>query len=107
MKVVDLCDAPTARQMLLRAEYVIASACHGNDPLLKFVTRTPFMTEKLRACLRSWARKKKISYMIYGEKYSEMDETTQLLLNQFPSEASDPDLGSGNSLMTIVCFFIP
>ena len=106
MRVIDLTDAPSTRQMLLRAEYVIASACHGEESLLKFVTKTPSLTEKLRACLRGWARKKKILFMIYGEKFSEMDEVTQYLLDQFPKEASDPDLGQKNPFVTIVCFFI-
>ncbi len=104
MTVVDLCDAATARLMLIRAEYIFASARHSDECVIKFITRTPFMTEKLRACIRSWIREKKISFMIYGEKFSLRDEKTQFLLNHFPAEANDPDMGKENSFATIVCF---
>lgn len=104
LTVVDLCDASSARQMLLRAEYIIASAYHSNECLIKFVTRTPFLTEKLRACLRVWIRQKKISFMIYGEKFAPMDEKTRFLLNYFPEIADDADMGKGNPFITVVCF---
>ncbi len=104
MKTVDLRDAQSAKLMLMRAEYIIASACHAGENLIKFVTATPYLTEKLRACIRTWIRAKKVSFMIYGEKYAKNDEKTQFLLNHFPTEAADPDIGKGDPFITVVCF---
>ena len=106
MKTVDLREYDSARPMLMRAEYLIASAYHAGDNLTKFITATPYLTEKLRACLRGWIREKKVSFMIYGEKYAENDERTKYLLDRFPEEAGDADIGKGDPFITVVCFTV-
>ena len=105
MKVIDLRNIKSSRLLLLKIDYCIASARYEKEPVLKFLSRSKFAGEHLRRSLRAWKKENKVYFIINGENFHENDERTQFLLDRFPEEANDADLGAGNELSTIACMF--
>jgi hypothetical protein len=103
MKEVNLSHIESIRQMLMEVDYHIASAIYAKDTLIKFTARSKYASGQLRRALRKWKRQNKLCFILYGEDFEENDLCTQFLLNRFPSEENDVDLGAANPYITIAC----
>ncbi len=106
MLTKDLRSIVLHKPMLREAEFTLATErCYG-EHLIKFITRSQSAAQLLRRTLRKLQEEGRISFFIAGEDFHKGDQTTQYLLNIFPNEEGDADLGKGNADATIVCLYL-
>lgn len=106
MLVKDLREIVLHDSMLREVEFTIASERYLGERLIKFVGRSPTAILCLRRALRRLQREGKIAFWIPGESFEPDDKSTAYLLNRFPEEKDDPDLGAQNAEITIVCIYV-
>ncbi len=105
MQVIDLTSIKSCQSMVMAADYAVATAHYEGGLLVKFVVRSRFAAKHLRRSLREWKQKKRISYIIPGERYDLSNILTQYMINRFPDEANDSDIGAANPLITVVYIY--
>lgn len=106
MLTKDLRDIVLHNPMLREMEFTLATErCYG-EKLIKFITRSETATLLLRRTLRKLKEENRICFFVAGEDFHVDNQTTQYLLNIFPKEESDPDLGKKNANITIVCLYL-
>ena len=106
MLIKDLKEIALHESMLREVEFTIASERYLGERLIKFINRSPTATRCLRQNLRRMQREGKIAFWIPGESFTPEDKSTAYLLDRFPTEGEDPDLGAGKSDLTIVCIYV-
>ncbi len=102
MYIKDLRDYPTPKSAVLEADFTLATAYVKREKLIKFLHNSDRVSLLLRRLIRQRKREGKVNFLIAGEKFKESDNITEYLLNQFPEEANDEDLGKQNKNITIV-----
>ena len=106
MLVKDLRSILLHKPMLREMEFILATErCYG-EKLIKFITRSETATLLLRRSLRKLKEEGRICFFIAGEDFHTDNQTTQYLLNIFPQEEADEDLGKGNASITIACLYL-
>ena len=106
MLTKDLRDIALHKPMLREMEFTIATErCYG-ERLIKFITRSETAAIFLRRSLRKLKEEGRICFFIAGEDFHSDNQTTQYLLNIFPTEEEDPDLGKKNPNITVVCLYL-
>lgn len=106
MLIKDLRDIVLHKPMLREMEFTIATErCYG-EKLIKFITRSETAALLLRRSLRKLKEEGRICFFVAGEDFHTDNQTTQYLLNIFPKEEKDPDLGKNNASITIVCLYL-
>lgn len=106
MLTKDLRDIALHKPMLREMEFTLATErCYG-EKLIKFITRSETAALLLRRSLRKLKEEGRICFFVSGEDFHVDNQTTQYLLNIFPKEERDPDLGKRNTNITIVCLYL-
>lgn len=105
MKTIDLSHIKSSRRLIMAVDYAVASARYAGDSLVKFVTRSRFASEHLQRTLRAWKAQNKINFIIPGEKYDLGNMETQYMLNLYPDEGDDADIGAKNPLVTVTYIY--
>ncbi len=102
MLIKDLRNCPTPKSAVLEADFILATAYVKRDMLIKFLHNSDRVSLLVRRLIRQRKREGKVNFLIPGEKFKENDNITEFLLNRFPEEAGDEDLGKQNKNITIV-----
>ena len=106
MLVKDLRGILLHKPMLREMEFILATErCYG-EKLIKFITRSETATTLLRRSLRKLKDEGRICFFVSGEDFHPDNQTTQYLLNIFPNEEKDEDLGKGTPNITIACLYL-
>ena len=105
MLIKNLRDWSTPRSAIIEAEFTLMTAYVKKIKLVKFLHNSDRVSLLLRRMIRVRKREGKVNFLIAGEKFKEGDNITEYLLNQFPEEANDEDLGKQNKNITIVGLF--
>lgn len=106
MLVKDLRPIALHKPMLREMEFILATErCYG-ERLIKFITRSETAALLLRRSLRRLQEQGRICFFIPGEDFHVDNQSTQYLLNIFPNEEKDEDLGKKNADVTVVCLYL-
>ena len=106
MLVKDLRSIVLHKPMLREMEFILATErCYG-EKLIKFITRSETAAILLRRSLRKLQEQGRICFFIPGEDFHRDHQSTQYLLNIFPQEEKDADLGKNKPDITIVCLYL-
>ena len=105
MKVIDLIDIQSSSRLIMAVDYAVASERHGGESLVKFITRSKYAARHLRHTLYQWKKQNKVNFIISGERYHLNNMETQYMLNLYPEEGEDSDIGAGNPLITVTYIY--
>ena len=73
--------------------------------VIKFLHNSDRVSLLVRRQIRVRKREGKVNFLIAGEKFKVNETITEFLLNRYPEEANDEDLGKQNKDITIVGLF--
>ncbi|MBP3437504.1 MAG: hypothetical protein J6K61_06350 [Clostridia bacterium] len=99
--VKDLRHLPSTKAAVLEAEFALLTARAKGIRLIKFLHDSDRVSLLVRRQIRVRKREGKVDFLIAGEKFKECDIRTEYLLNKYPEEAADEDLGKQNKNITI------
>ncbi|MDY5941034.1 MAG: hypothetical protein SPJ23_05215 [Eubacteriales bacterium] len=102
MKTIDLSQSKNIHDMLVNAEFSVACVRAEGGGILKFIHASLAQRDAFRAHLRKAQRLHNAKEMIPGERFSLEDNITRYLCSLDSGLSSDPDLGKGNNLITVI-----
>lgn len=106
MLIKDLRNCPTPKSAVLEADFIMMTEyVKGEHKVIKFLHNSDRVSLLVRRQIRVRKREGKVNFLIAGEKFKVNETITEFLLNRYPEEANDEDLGKQNKDITIVGLF--
>ncbi|MCQ2386318.1 MAG: hypothetical protein MJ078_06565, partial [Clostridia bacterium] len=101
MRIADLSGFTNGKAAMLETEFIVASAKANGDRLVKFVHGEGKIGVLVRRLLRKYKKADRVTFLVFGEKFTEEDIASRYMRNRFPETEQDPDYLQDNKGITI------